>query len=165
MWNQKKAKTAGRYCQIEHGSGEMKEIKCTGVTVWMYGKLEYFLWEMGNEQSSKKTGAVRFFGVEAREKKRYQGEERPHPMGVNVSMPLAAAHGRPFDFATSWTFLAVMSTARASKKPKSLRRDPEMGSKTHCSRQCGSVHPLGGCLDRVLRSRGQVRLEGVREIR
>jgi len=41
-----------------------------------------------------------------------------HPMGVNVSMPLAADQGRPFDFATSWTFLAVMSTASAVERKR-----------------------------------------------
>jgi len=39
-------------------------------------------------------------------------------MGVNVSMPLAADQGRPFDFARSWTFLAVMSTASAVKRER-----------------------------------------------
>ena len=45
-------------------------------------------------------------------------------MGVNVSMPLAADQGRPFDFATSWTFLAVMSTASAVERK---RKDPRDG--------------------------------------
>jgi hypothetical protein len=42
-------------------------------------------------------------------------EGETDPMGVKVSMPLAAVQGRLLDFATSWTFLAVMSTARAGK--------------------------------------------------
>lgn len=41
-----------------------------------------------------------------------------HPTGVKVSMPLAAAQGRPLDFAASWTFLAVMSTARTDENEK-----------------------------------------------
>ena len=45
-------------------------------------------------------------------------------MGVNVSKPFAAAQGRPFDFATSWTFLAVMSTASAAERE---RNDPVDG--------------------------------------
>ena len=46
-----------------------------------------------------------------------------YPMGVNVSMPFAADQGRPLDFAASWTFLAVMSTARAKKHEKRGRRN------------------------------------------
>lgn len=88
--------------------------------------------------------------------------ENPYPMGVKVSIPLAADQGRPFDFATSWTFLAVISTARAGKH-KNVRRKSEMRLNTHCSRQCDSVRPFGGCPDLELRSRGQVRLEGVCE--
>ena len=41
-----------------------------------------------------------------------------YPTGVKVSMPLAADQGRPLDFATSWTFLAVMSTARTGGREK-----------------------------------------------
>jgi len=36
-----------------------------------------------------------------------------HPMGVNVPVALVADRGRPFDLATSWTFLAVAPTAGA----------------------------------------------------
>ena len=58
------------------------------------------------------------------EKIKKRGARREtHPMGVNVSIPLAAAQGRPFDFATSWTFLAVMSTARAEEHEKRTLRD------------------------------------------
>ena len=34
-------------------------------------------------------------------------------MGVNVSKPLTALHGRPLRLTSSWRFRAVMSTARA----------------------------------------------------
>ena len=33
-----------------------------------------------------------------------------HPMGVSAFMRLAADQGRSFDFATSWIFVAVVST-------------------------------------------------------
>lgn len=36
-------------------------------------------------------------------------------MGVKVSKPLTALHGRPFFLTSSWRFLAVMSTARAGR--------------------------------------------------
>ena len=49
-------------------------------------------------------------------------------MGVNVSMPLAADQGRPFDFATFWTFLAVMPTASAVERKMKDPRDELGGS-------------------------------------
>ena len=56
-------------------------------------------------------------GIDTCGRKR-KDEREAHPTGVNVSMPLAAAQGRPFDFATSWTFLAVMSTASAIERER-----------------------------------------------
>ena len=85
-------------------------------------------------------------------------KEKSHPTGVNVSMPLAAAQGSPLDFATSWTFLAVISTARAGKD-ENVRGSSELALKTDRSRQCDLAHLLGRCRDRVLRSRDRVRLE------
>jgi len=62
-------------------------------------------------------------------------------MGVNVSMPLVADRGRPFDFATSWTFLAVTSTASTVEHERKVQ---ETGLGTHCSWRCGYARPLGG---------------------
>lgn len=74
-------------------------------------------------------------------------------------MPFAADQGRPLDLATSWTFLAVMSTARAEEDEKA-QNDPGIGLGTDYSQRYGSGHALGGYCNQVLRSRGQVRLSG-----
>ena len=78
-----------------------------------------------------------------------------HPTGVKVSIPLAADQGRPLAFAASWTFLAVMSTARANDGEK-LRVVAEL--RTDCSRRYDLVRPPGKYRDRGRRSPGQVRL-------
>ena len=80
-----------------------------------------------------------------------------HPMGVKVSMPLAAVQGRLLDFATSWTFLAVMSTARAGE-PEHGRKNSETDLNTNYNRQRDLERLLGKCRYQGLRSRGQVRL-------
>ena len=43
------------------------------------------------------------------------GYTRTHPIGVNVSKPLAALHGSPCFFTRSCRFLAVISTAKAAR--------------------------------------------------
>ena len=66
------------------------------------------------EITRKMSAEVLLRGGSTRENNKPEGGgEKPHPTGVKVSIPLAADQGRPFDFATSWTFLAVISTARA----------------------------------------------------
>ena len=97
----------------------------------------------------------RHTGIDAGGRKKRRRTKRTHPIGVNVSMPLAADQGRPLDFATSWTFLAVMSTASAVERE---RMNPRDGLGAHRSRRCDLAHPLGRYRDQVSRSRGQVRL-------
>ena len=107
-----------------------------------------FSWEEGDTRSVRVTG----HGMKcARTRK------ETHPTGVKVSMPLAAAQGRPLDFATSWTFLAVISTARADKGEK-MWMVSEVGMRTDRSRRCDSVHPLGRYRDQAFRLPGRVRL-------
>jgi hypothetical protein len=47
----------------------------------------------------------------------YNKMRETHPTGENVSNPLAVDQGNPFFLTASWTFLAVISIARAIISP------------------------------------------------